>query len=150
MAKLTITGQVLVRASHQGVAGVVARAVWVLDGSLLSAIALVAVMAACGHGQASRVCREEAPGQCRGCDTPSRLSAAEQQAQGTAAVASLIAAERKTGLLTDAVGGDLALRYFRVEPATLWDRGGDHEPVVMTSPRSTPLPEPRHVAVCIG
>lgn len=98
--------------------------------SLLSAIALVAVMAACGHGQASRVCREEAPGQCRGCDTPSRLSAAEQQAQGTAAVASLIAAERKTGLLTDAVGGDLALRYFRVEPATLWDRGGDHEPVV--------------------
>lgn len=32
MAKLTITGRVLVRESHQGVAGVVVRAVWVLDG----------------------------------------------------------------------------------------------------------------------
>ena len=32
MAKLTITGRVLVRESHQGVAGVVLRAVWVLDG----------------------------------------------------------------------------------------------------------------------
>ena len=32
MAKLTITGRVLVRESHQGVTGVVLRAVWVLDG----------------------------------------------------------------------------------------------------------------------
>lgn len=97
--------------------------------SLLSAIAVVAALTTgCGHGPPRYACHEPGSGDCQGCDAPSLLSLAEQRAQGAAAVASLIAAERKSGLFTDGVGGDESLRYFRVEPAVAWDVSGAHEP----------------------